>query len=114
MLAPNAVEMQFFANKKSLPLLPEITEEVMKITRLTQQHKIVASLQMPKDQTFLKEVLHPLAESLYKGYVVLYDTKGTEEQPQIFFSERDSMQFVAEHKGPKTEAAIRDWAVSLL
>ena len=45
--APNFKELQWFVNKKSLPLVSEATEEVMRTARMTMQPRVTAYVRLP-------------------------------------------------------------------
>jgi hypothetical protein len=74
MYVSNHHSIQSYVNKRSFPILPKVTPEVLKIAGMSLQNKITASLQMPRDQQFFNDVLVPLHDSVFKGYVVMYDT----------------------------------------
>lgn len=63
----------------------------------------------------INDLLKPLAETLYKGFVVLYDDKNDlVGQPKIYHSENHIGGYSNQYTGRVELSDIKDWAVDLL
>ena len=118
---PPPEHIHIFVNKKSIPLVSEVSYELLKVLKLVKLQTLTALVSLPEDEQFLRQELGQVAEALFKGASVMFiDTKKQVQMveglglkgpfPKLTFSELEPGQSIDFYQGFLNADEIRIWA----